>query len=132
MSRNDRGWIGVDFDGTLARHSPAKRTVSEYAPYELGEPVPIMLERVKEWVRQGKKVRIVTARVAPPYYGGTKREVIRAIHEWCAENGLPFLPVQAHKDQDMVALWDDRAIQVQVNTGRRRTEGWEPWPTGDA
>ena len=52
-----RGWIGVDLDGTLARHdgNQSKR---------IGEPIPAMVERVKMWLREGREVRLVTARAA--------------------------------------------------------------------
>jgi hypothetical protein len=50
------GWIGVDLDGTLAHYSEWK------GPDSIGEPVPLMLARVKEWLAKGLEVRIVTAR----------------------------------------------------------------------
>jgi hypothetical protein len=52
------GWIGVDLDGTLAFHG-------EWLGHTyIGKPVPLMLDRVKQWLSQGTEVRIVTARVA--------------------------------------------------------------------
>ena len=44
----DRKWIGVDFDHTLAHH-PEDRD----DPYTLGEPIPEMVTRVKEWIAKG-------------------------------------------------------------------------------
>jgi hypothetical protein len=48
-------WIGVDLDGTLAH----------YDGWDgwnvIGPPIPLMLERVKLWLDQGKDVRIITA-----------------------------------------------------------------------
>ena len=52
-----RGWIGVDLDGTLATHD-GKRS------QRIGAPIPAMVERVKMWLREGREVRIVTARAA--------------------------------------------------------------------
>ena len=54
---SSRGWIGVDLDGTLAEYAG---WVSEE---HIGHPVPMMLERVKAWLAEGKDVRIFTARV---------------------------------------------------------------------
>ncbi len=124
-------WIGVDFDGTLAKHGKPDEdgnfNIDEYGP-----PIPLMVERVKEWLSQGIKVKIVTARLAPPFFGGTRRQAIKGIHKFCAENGLPNLPVQCHKDADMIQLWDDRAVEVENGTGRRRVRQWEPFEDGDA
>lgn len=53
-----KGWIGVDLDGTLA-HYDEWRGVSH-----VGEPVPLMLERVRRWLGEGREVRILTARVS--------------------------------------------------------------------
>jgi len=52
------GWIGVDLDGTLARHD----TTTQFP--KIGEPIPKMLERVKQMLNEGYRVKIMTARVA--------------------------------------------------------------------
>ena len=54
------GWIGVDFDGTLAEYH------GYIGPKRYGDPIPAMMERVKEWLAAGVKVKIVTARAADP------------------------------------------------------------------
>ena len=51
------GWIGVDLDGTLAYYDQWRGAL------HIGEPIPVMLERVKRWLDEGKDVRIFTARV---------------------------------------------------------------------
>jgi hypothetical protein len=109
LSKNN-GWIAVDLDGTLAQYSGWK------GPTNIGAPVPLMLERVKAWLSEGKTVKIFTARVAcfEPY----RSEVIKAVHEWLESHGLPRLDVTNIKDMMMVELWDDRAFQVEINTGR--------------
>lgn len=106
MSKN--GWIGVDLDGTLAQYYGWVGI--EY----IGDPIPSMLSRVKIWLEEGRTVKIFTARVC--------REpelVTKHIHEWCAKHGLPALEVTNVKDFGMIELWDDRAIQIEPNTGRR-------------
>ena len=103
------GWIGVDLDGTLAHYEGWKGG-------EIGAPVPAMLERVKRWLAQGREVRIFTARVTEGPYRET---VVREIHQWLRQHGLPELAVTNIKDYGMVELWDDRCVQVEPNTGRR-------------
>ena len=76
-----------------------------------------MLERVKHWVATGVTVRIMTARVS-----GLGMEVVIAegvIQDWLEGHGLPRLSVTCRKDYQMYELWDDRAIQVIPNTGKR-------------
>lgn len=105
------GWIGVDLDGTLAKYDGWKGIE------HIGAPVPAMLDRVKQWVSSGRSVKIFTARVSVS--GREREDVIRHIHEWCECHGLPALPVTHEKDFGMVELWDDRCVQVEINTGRR-------------
>lgn len=114
------GWIGVDLDGTLARYEGWRGEL------HIGEPVPVMLARVKHWIADGHAVKIVTARVAPMGVvlnrDGSARDIdaVRtAIKAWCLEHiGRP-LEVTHAKDFGMIELWDDRCVQVEPNTGRR-------------
>lgn len=106
---SNRGWIGVDLDGTLA-HYNGWRGIEH-----IGEPVPLMFERVRAWLAEGKTVKIFTARVS---VDGPERDfVIAVIHAWLVRHGLPHLEVTNVKDFGMVELWDDRAITVVHNTG---------------
>jgi hypothetical protein len=105
------GWIGVDLDGTLAVNE------HHYVPGQIGKPVPLMLERVKAWLRSGEDVRIFTARVADPESLAAAEERV-AIEAWCAEHVGRVLPVTATKDYEMIQCWDDRAVGVEQNTGR--------------
>ncbi len=116
---NSQGWIGVDLDGTLAQYD-VWRGIDH-----IGEPIPEMLERVKQWLAAGRDVRIFTARAFRMLYpvGTPERAesvtVVGRIHEWLQSHGLPWLPVTCFKDFSMVELWDDRCVQVIPNTGRR-------------
>lgn len=103
-----RGWIGVDLDGTLAHY------VKWEGHESIGPPVPLMANRVKRWLAEGRDVRIFTARVSDP-----DPAVLLAIHKWCAINLGTALPVTNVKDFQMVELWDDRAVTVECNTGRK-------------
>lgn len=105
------GWIGVDLDGTLAYYDGWKGTT------HIGDPIPVMYERVKSWLMDGKTVKIFTARVAVPEPDRSK--VIKVIHEWLEVHHLPRLDITNVKDLAMEELWDDRAIQVIHNTGER-------------
>lgn len=103
------GWIGIDLDGTLAEYDGWRG--SEH----IGEPVPLMVERVKRYISEGKDVRIFTARVST---NNPEREIsFKVIREWLTEHIGVELPVTAEKDYFMVELWDDRCVQVVPNTG---------------
>lgn len=80
-----------------------------------------MVARVKKWLDEGKKVRIMTARVFSDGSVTRDREVYLAtkyIHGWCLEHLGLVLPVTCVKDFGMITLYDDRAVQVELNTGR--------------
>ena len=102
---NDESWIGVDLDGTLA-HDTGWR-----GPEHIGPPIPALLERVKHWLNDGKKVKIFTARATEPQH-------IPPIREWLRQHGLPELEVTNVKDYACIEFWDDRAVEVIPNTGR--------------
>lgn len=101
------GWIGVDLDGTLAHYE------TWGAEDHIGEPIPRMLERVKKWLADGVDVRIFTARASYPNPVGRA-----AIEAWCQKHVGKVLPITNAKDLAMIELWDDRAVQVEMNTGR--------------
>lgn len=105
------GWIGVDLDGTLANYG-------KWNDEGIGAPIPRMLERVKNWLLEGRDVRIVTARISEAKSGVNDVEKQRAeIEAWCVTHLGITLPVTCSKDYEMVELWDDRAVQVEKNTG---------------
>ena len=104
------GWIGVDLDGTLAFHGEWLGCT------HIGEPIPLMLKRVKLWLSQGIVVKIVTARAASTSSGREDARV--AIKKWCMEHIGVELEVTSEKDYRMLELWDDRSVPVEFNTGR--------------
>lgn len=114
------GWIGVDLDGTLAVYDKFVdiRTI--------GAPIAPMVALVRQFIKDGKEVRIMTARVSlepvvTDLHTGEKvymSDVHKAIEQWCALNIGYKLPVTCVKDFHMEELYDDRAIQVEKNTGR--------------
>lgn len=106
-------WIGVDLDGTLAKQDDSKPYDSE----RIGEPIKPMLDRVKEWVKAGKKVKIFTARADDEI-------AVNAIKAWLKkhdpddEYDLNDLEVTNLKDPGMIEFWDDKAVAVEKNTGK--------------
>jgi len=108
-----KGWIGVDLDGTLAHYDGWK------GEEHIGKPIPAMVDRVKQWLNEGKDVRILTARVAHQRGTGSRRRSITAIYNWLEEHIGQKLQLTNSKDHDMIELWDDRAVQVKPNTGQR-------------
>jgi hypothetical protein len=138
-------WIGVDFDGTLAEYN-------NWSGWNVfGKPIPLMVKRIKRWIRDGKEVRIVTARIGLPLRiemrdkitgfeniqrlsraklhkckisGETysDQDMCDAIQAYTLEHVGEKLQVQCYKDYNMIELWDDRAVQVIPNTGRTLAE----------
>jgi hypothetical protein len=96
-------WVGIDLDGTLAYY---EKHIEGY----IGDPVPIMMQRVKQMIKEGKTVKIFTARAED-------EKNIPLIKEWLKKHGLEGLEVTNKKDHEMVALYDDRAFQVIKNLG---------------
>lgn len=111
---SDKGWVGVDLDGTLANYGG-------WIPGGgIGKPIPVMVDRVHALRAAGYTIKIFTARVAR----GSKEteadvEVMRQrVSDWCQEH-LGFRPeVTNIKDHLMAFFLDDRAVQVEPNTGR--------------
>lgn len=96
-----RHWVGVDFDGTLA-------TYDYYRGDEhTGDPVEPMVKLVRKLLHEGVDVRLFTARKPHP-----------ALRKWMKEHLGVILPITNVKDPGMIAMYDDRAINVQRNTGK--------------
>lgn len=118
-----KGWIGVDLDGTLARYDGWKGVE------HIGEPIEPMVRRIKNWLAEGKEVRIFTARVYVPSpdevgdketwqkMAAERALAMMVIFRYCEKHIGQLLPVTCIKDPGMIELWDDRAIQVVTNCG---------------
>lgn len=104
LEAETKAWIGVDLDGTLAHYDGWRGN------NHIGKPVPAMLARVQDWIAQGYKVKIFTARASVP-------ALIPPIEKWLKKHGLEGLEITNLKDMDMIELWDDRSVQVVMNTG---------------
>jgi hypothetical protein len=102
-------WIGVDLDGTLAHDVGGSR--GSRSLEEIGSPIKPMVDRLRNWIAEGKTVKIFTARASSPH------QVVK-VKKWLAEHGLPDLEVTNVKDLRMIELWDDRCVQVMTNSGQ--------------
>lgn len=109
------GWYGVDLDGTLAEHYWPHD--GPYDHYRIGQPVPAMVERVKQWRKEGRDVRIFTARITVADEPKEVGRIVEAIKAWCRHHLGEELPITNVKDYMMEELWDDRAVRVMMNTG---------------
>lgn len=105
-----QGIIAVDLDGTLATYD------KWLALTHIGDPVPNIVEMVKQKLRDGYRVKIFTARC----YGlnhEKKREFEAAISRWTLKHIGVELEATCMKEPSMIEFWDDRAIAVEKNTG---------------
>jgi len=111
MTHQEKCWVGVDFDGTLA----------EYYGWEdprNGKPVLPMVERVRQLRSRDVEVRIMTARVCSAAGPERIAEQTKVIQDWCQTVFGETFPVTAEKDFNMSLLLDDRAEGIEINTGR--------------
>lgn len=102
---DSRVWWGVDLDRTLAHYETGQSLE------HIGHPIPAMIRRVREWIKQGRRVKIFTARAEAP-------DQIPKIQAWLVEHGLPKLEITNRKDHLMEYLYDDKARQIIINAGK--------------
>ena len=118
----------VDFDGTVAIHISKDSRNFEYDPERVGEPINLMVKRVKMWLAEGKEVVIFTARVHP-YHGVEDNEKAKkAIEKFCIEHFGRVLEVTCMKSPEFEEIWDDRVVRVERNTGLVSTQSDIPDP----
>lgn len=111
MSNKEKGWIGVDLDGTLAEYYSG----GKYDATVIGKPIPAMVDRVKAALRQGYNVKVLTARMVGH---GLNSDVAQAILVWTMKHVGAALEPTCIKGPGMIELWDDRAVGVEPNTGK--------------
>ena len=116
-----RMWTGFDLDYTAAEgHSP-------YRSEMIGEPIPKIIELMKEKLAEGKRVKIFTARVcvtnqrSPWSDSVADKEYANFQHmlitNWSIRNLGIDLEVTCVKDFLCEEIYDDRAWRVEKNTG---------------
>lgn len=108
-----KGWWGFDVDATIAFYE-------HWTDGTLGAPITPMIRRMKHYLKQGRPIRIVTARVAPEHGESFVLKEKERIYEFLVaqlgEIGFT-IPITNAKDMHMVVLFDDRVEQVIPNTG---------------
>lgn len=104
----------MDFDGTLSTYDKWR------GPDHVGSPVAKVIERVKELLKDGVKVKVFTARVADQEQA---REATKAIQDFCRQHIGQALEVTNEKDPGMIGLIDDKLemIRVKQNVGTEVT-----------
>lgn len=122
INMNNKGWIGVDLDGTLATHMEM-----EVWDGSIGEPIKSMIDRIKQWRESGIRVKIVTARVFATFNDVEDNRNIeyqkQLIEDWLYKHLGFTLEITCSKDFYMIELWDDRAVRVKYNKGERCCNG---------
>jgi len=94
----------IDFDGTIAYYDPNGNSG------DIGEPIPGMLDKINNWIKQGIKIKIFTGRANIP-------ESIKPMKLWLKLNGFPELEITNTKGIDHDLILDDKAREVIFNTG---------------
>jgi hypothetical protein len=106
-----RKTYAVDWDGTLVEYHGYK------GPGVFGAPVPAMVQRVHNWIRDGHEVIIFTSRVSVEHDPQHVMINCKMIDECLRAMGLPLLEITANKYIRITEFWDDRAVRVERNSG---------------
>lgn len=107
-----KAWYGFDLDGTIAKYSVWK------GAHHIGVPLHPAIDYLKAMLKDGKRIKIFTARVNSKLSSEERQEAEAAIKEWCLEYIGQELEVTAEKDIGLIEFFDDRAIRVICNEGR--------------
>lgn len=110
---SSQGWWGFDLDATIAFYET-------YGDGSIGAPITPMIRRIKHYLKQGRRVAIVTARVHPtsPDAGGENLKIRAFLERALGSMALAeAIDIRADKDLHMIKLFDDRAEQVIPNKG---------------
>jgi len=99
-----------DLDGTLFKHPRGH-------DFSIGEPIPKMIDFLRQQLKIGWKVKIFTARWANPDTREEQEKLIRdALREHVSEEASQ-LEITNAKDLYTRTIYDDRAVQVIMDTG---------------
>lgn len=108
--------IACDLDGTLAHYDEWKGV------YNIGEPIPEMLAKVKAAIILGHEVIIFTARMSSK--SNIENDISRSVIEkWCEKHIGIRLDCTATKHGYFDEFWDDRAVGIKKNEGTTRLGG---------
>ena len=107
----------VDFDGTISAHVSKDGEAFDYDPSKVGEPIDVMIKRVRMWLAEGREVVIFTARVHPAGGIESVEKATGAIQDFCFKHFGRVLEITCMKDPRFEEIWDDRVVRVDRNTG---------------
>ena len=100
--KNKKYSVYFDLDRTIAvRHSGD-------SIFKIGEPIPPMIELMKHYLADGRRVKIFTARPKLQF---------PQIVNWLKKQGIEGVEITNLKESGMSAFFDDRAVGCQENTG---------------
>ena len=98
-------------------------TIAFYATWgdgSIGAPIKPMIRRMKHYIRTGRKVAIVTARVHPSK-GLEATEHLHKVRDFLdvqfGKDVSDSIDIRCDKDMHLIALFDDRAESVIPNKG---------------
>jgi len=100
--------IALDLDGTLAHYNGWR------GMDHIGDPIPAMVTKVREWIAAGDKITIFTARVSDQ---AEAPDASHYITKWLLANDLPPFEITATKLKSFTLFVDDRAVGVIKNRG---------------
>lgn len=106
--------IACDLDRTLAYYDGWR------GPLHIGHPIPAMIRCIQEHLKKGEHVTIFSARIKDDEKTGvTAEQIVKAIGDWTEANVGVRLPATNIKLHTFDRFYDDIAIQVVPNTGKR-------------
>jgi hypothetical protein len=108
-----KAWWGFDVDKTIAVDEGKVRGGV------IGAPIKPLIRRMKHYLRQGRNVAIVTARIHPDNADAIlQRALVRQflIDNLGVEDAIK-VALRYDKDRHMIVLFDDRVEQVIPNKG---------------
>ena len=111
---DDPSWVGFDLDGTVAGYDTWKGWD------HIGPPIPKMINLIKDLLNKGIKCKILTARASKVSLARNNIQLAqmeKVIQDWTEKHIGVRLPVVTEKDCYMVSFYDDKCVQVQMNTG---------------
>lgn len=102
--------IAIDFDGTICRN--------KYP--EIGEPIPLAIESIKELKERGHDLILWTCR---------QGELLDDAVKWCEEHGIPFDLVNEHEPNNLKAFGGVAGNKVFANiyVDDRNLGGFPGW-----
>lgn len=111
---NGKMHIAVDLDRTLAYYDNWR------GPLHIGHPIPAMVRCVQDHLAKGDYVTVFSARIHDDEKTGiTAEQVKKAIGDWTEANVGVRLDATNIKLHTFDRIYDDIAVQVVPNTGKR-------------